>query len=77
MDTPRITRAMATRERRIPPLLRQLGTVRHADFRRDDDAFIRSNPETVRQLLEARREIAEGKGIPFTLEELRADLGLL
>ena len=75
MDTPRITRAMATRERRITPMLRRLGTVRHADFRRDDDAFIRGNPAMVRFLEQAIRDLDAGKGRSVTDEELRALLG--
>ena len=54
--------------------MRMLGVLRPRE--REDDAYLRSNPETVRQLREARREIAEGKGIPFTIEQLRVELGL-
>ena len=76
MRTPRKTRAMATRERSIAPLLRRLGGIRHADFRRDDDTYLRSNPETVREIEEAMRRVEAGEGRPVTLDEIRAMLGL-
>ena len=76
MATHRKTRAMATRERGITRPMRRLGGIRHADFRRDDDSFFRSNPETVRQLLEAKQRLREGKGRPATLAEIRAMLGI-
>jgi hypothetical protein len=66
---------VARRYGKAPPL-RRLGTIRYADFRRNDDAFFRGNPETVRQLKEAMRELKEGRGMPATLEEIRAMLGL-
>lgn len=54
--------------------MRMLGVLRPRE--RGDDAYLRSNPETVRQLLQANSDIVEGKGIPFTIEQLRAELGL-
>lgn len=74
MDTPRITRAMATRERRITPLLRRMGTVRHADFRSADN-YLRNHPEMARFLDHAIRDMDAGKGRIVTEEELRALLG--
>jgi len=76
MTAHRKTRAMATRERGITRPMRRLGGIRHADFRRDDDTYLRSNPETVRQIEEAMRELDEGRGRPVTLDEIRAMLGL-
>ena len=76
MKIHRKTRAMVTRERGITRPLRRLGGIRHADFRRDDDTYLRSNPETVRQIEEAMRELDEGRGRPVTLDEIRAMLGL-
>lgn len=73
MDTPRITRVMATRERRITPLLRRLGTVRHADFR-SADAYLRSSPEMVRVINEAIRDVEEGRYVIGSREEMRARL---
>ncbi len=75
MGTHRRTRAMATRERSITPLLRRLGAIRRADFRRDDDAFFRSNPAMVRILDQGIRDIAEGRFVIGTIEELEARLG--
>jgi hypothetical protein len=65
---------MATRERSITPLLRRLGTIRHADFRRNDDAYIRSNPYLMAKLEQAKRDIAEGRYFIGTLEEVEARL---
>lgn len=74
MGIHRRTRAMATRERSITPLLRRLGTIRHADFRRNDDAYFRSNPAMVRLLNEAKRDVAEGRYFVGSLEEVEARL---
>jgi hypothetical protein len=69
MGIHRRTRALATRERSITPLLRRLGTIRHADFRRNDDAYVRSNPYLMAKLEKAMRDIADGRFIVGSLEE--------
>lgn len=66
---------MATRERGITRPMRRLGGIRHADFRRDDDTYLRSNPANVRWINESIRSLDEGKARRVTLDELRALLG--
>lgn len=60
---------------RISNRLRRLGTIHHADFRRNDDAYLRSNPETVRQIDEAIQRVRAGQGRVVTLDEIRGMLG--
>jgi hypothetical protein len=63
---------MATRPRHVAAPFRRLGTIRHADFRRNDDAYFRSNPAMVRILEEGLRDIAEGRYFVGSLEEADA-----
>jgi hypothetical protein len=63
---------MPTRRRHVAPLVRRLGTIRHADFRRNDDAYFRSNPAMVRILDQGIRDIAEGRYFVGSLEEVEA-----
>jgi hypothetical protein len=65
---------MATRRRHVAPFLRRLGTIRHADFRRNDDAYFRSNPAMVRLLEQGMRDIAEGRYFIGSIEEVEARL---
>lgn len=67
---------MGTHERGATRTIRRIGGIRHADLRRDDDTFLRSNPETMLQIEESIRELTGGKGIAVTIEELRTRLGL-
>lgn len=63
---------MATRRRHVAPFVRRLGTIRHADFRRNDDAYLRSNPYLMAKLERAIRDIAGGRYFVGNLEEADA-----
>lgn len=63
---------MVTRRRHVSPFSRRLGTIRHADFRRNDDACLRSNPYLMAKLERAMRDIAEGRYFVGSLEEAEA-----
>lgn len=66
---------MATREHRLPTVLREFGRLRRVNFGRNDTKYIMRSPEYVRMLREAKRDIDEGRGIPLDLARLRAKLG--
>ncbi len=63
---------MATRQRHVTPVVRRLGTIRHADFRRNDDAYFRSNPYMMAKLEQAQRDIAEGRFFVGRLDDVEA-----
>ncbi|HEX2204626.1 MAG TPA: hypothetical protein VHG91_15055 [Longimicrobium sp.] len=69
---------MATREHRIRRALRRLDKLQHSRPRpeRNDTEYLLSSPENARILMEAIRELDEGRGRPTTMAEIRARLGL-
>ena len=75
MGIHRRTRAMATRQRSITPLLRRLGTIRHRPpVLRDTTAHLLSSPENARRLREAIQRLERGEGHRMSAEEFRVFL---